>query len=177
MLRTFSLAAAAALLAMPAFACDGFEAHDAYARSSTSMSQSGAVFMMMHNHGDTDCRLTAARSDVAQRVELHTHLADDNGVMRMVEVEEGFALPAGGEHTLARGGDHVMLMGLHDALEQGESLTLTLVFEDGSETELEVTVDNERMPMGGSMGHGSMDHGSMDHGSMNHDHAEHSHDH
>lgn len=175
MFRTFSLTAAAALLAMPAFACDGFEAHDAYARSSTSMSQSGAVFMMMHNHGDADCRLTAARSDVAQRVELHTHLTDDNGVMRMVEVEEGFALPAGGEHALARGGDHVMLMGLHDALEQGESLTLTLVFEDGSETELEVPVDNQRMPASGSMGHGTMDHGSMDHGheeehSHNHDH-------
>lgn len=154
MFRTLPLAAAAALLAMPALACEGFEAHDAYARASTMMSQSGAAFMVLHNHGTNDCHITGARSDVAQRVELHTHIEDDQGVMRMVEVEDGFALPAGGEHALERGGDHVMFLGLNRPLEQGDFVSLTLVFEDGAEVALEVPVDNERQPMGHGHSHG-----------------------
>lgn len=154
MIRTLSLAAAAALFALPAVACDGFEAHDAYARVSTRMSHSGAVFMTLHNHGDSACHLIGARSDVAARVELHTHIMTDDGVMQMREVEDGFMLDAGGTHELARGGDHVMLMGLHDTLEQGQTFTLTLEFADGSEATLDVPVDNERMPMNG-MSHGA----------------------
>ncbi|GAB4270566.1 MAG: copper chaperone PCu(A)C [Pararhodobacter sp.] len=164
MIRTPSLAAAAAAVAMPAFACDGFSVTDAYARSSTMMSQSGAAFMVFHNAGDADCRVVGARSDIAERTELHTHLADANGVMRMVEVEEGFVVPAAGEHALARGGDHVMFMGLNRPMEQGSTFELTLVFEDGSEFATEVTVDNERMPMqrmGQMHGHGQM-HGQTD---------------
>ena len=165
MIRTFSLAAAAALLALPALACDGFAVHDPYARTSTMMSQSGAAFMVLHNHGSTDCRVTSARSDIAQRTELHTHIADSNGVMRMVEVEDGFLIPAGGEVLLQRGGDHVMFMGLTRPMEQGTPIELTLVFEDGSESTLTVPVDNDRQPMqqpamGGHAGHGQM-HGQM----------------
>ncbi|MCC5986240.1 MAG: copper chaperone PCu(A)C [Pararhodobacter sp.] len=154
MFRTLPIAAAAALLAMPALACDGFEADDAYARAATAMSQSGAAFMVLRNQGDSDCRITGARSDVAQRVELHTHIEDEQGVMRMVEIEGGIALPANGEHALERGGDHVMFLGLNRPLEQGDVIALTLIFEDGAEVALEVPVDNERQPMGHGHSHG-----------------------
>ncbi len=156
------LAAAAALFTLPALACDGFEIHDGYARASHAMAQSGAAFMIIHNHGTEDCHITGARSDVAQRVELHTHIEDDQGVMRMVEVEEGFPLPVDGEVIMARGGDHVMFLGLHRPLEQGDEVEVTFVFEGGAEATVTVPVDNERQP-------GAHDH---DHG---HDHG-HSHD-
>ena len=160
MIRTLSLAATAALFAMPALACEGFSAHDAYARFSTSMSQSGAAFMAMDNAGPADCHIIGARSDVAQRTELHTHVIDDNGVARMMQVEDGFTVPAGGDHLLQRGSDHIMLMGLTAPLEQGESFDITFEFEDGTEDTVTVTVDNERMPMQGQMqGHG-MAHGT-----------------
>lgn len=163
MIRTISLAAAAALFAMPALACDGFAVHDAYARSSTMMSQSGAAFMVLHNHGTADCRIVAARSDAARRTELHTHIADANGVMQMRQVE-GFDIPADGEHLLQRGSDHVMLMGLNAPLEQGATFELTFVFEDGSEFTTTVPVDNERMPMQG------MPMGGAAAGGMRHNH-------
>lgn len=166
MFRTFSLAAVAAVAAMPALACDGFSVDDAFARTSTMMSQSGAAFMVMHNGGTADCRVVGARSDISERTELHTHIADANGVMRMVEVEEGFPVAAGGEHALARGGDHVMFMGLNRPMEQGSTIHLTLVFEDGSEYALDVPVDNERMPMQG-MQQGAMQGQGMMHGQNN----------
>lgn len=156
------LAGVAALsFALPAFA-DGIMVHDPYARASAMMSQSGAAFMEIMNQTDTDDRLIAARSDVAQRVELHTHQEDANGVMRMIHVEEGFAIPAGGSHALARGGDHVMFLGLNQPFEHGDEIELTLVFEQAGEMTVTIPIDLERNPMRQQMqGHGQMNHGNM----------------
>ena len=119
---------------------------DPYARSSSPQAKSGAVFMIILNESAADDRLVAATAPVAERVELHTHIEDGNGVMRMIEVEDGFAVPAGGEHMLKRGGDHVMLMGLTESLEDGESFPLTLVFEQAGEVTIDVPVDLTRKP-------------------------------
>jgi len=167
-LKTTLFAGVAALsLAMPAFA-DGITIHDPYARASAASSQSGAAFMEIMNQTDTDDRLVAARSDVARR-ELHTHVEDDTGVMRMMEVEEGFAIPAGATHALARGGDHVMFMGLNQSFEHGDEIEVTLVFEQAGEVTVTIPIDLERNPMrGGAMGNGqtNMSHGNMNHANM-----------
>lgn len=118
--------------------------NDAYARTSSKMSKSGAIFLQLHNTGAADDRLIAATSDVAKRVELHTHKDMGDGVMKMMEVEEGFAIPAGGMHALQRGGDHIMLMGLNRTLEHGDIVTVTLDFETGADLVIEVPVDLER---------------------------------
>ena len=178
---TLLAALGAFAVAAPAFAAD-IRVEDPFARVSSIMAQSGAAFMRIENHGDTDDRLIAAQSDVAQRIELHTHIEDDAGVMRMVEVEAGFAVPAGGGHMLERGGDHVMFMGLTRQLEHGDEITLTLVFETAGEMTLSVPVDLERQPdHGHSHGHGhdhSHDHDhSHEHGN-GHEHGhEHGHSH
>ncbi|MEO0390722.1 MAG: copper chaperone PCu(A)C [Pseudomonadota bacterium] len=152
---------AAVLAALPAaaFAESKIEIHDPYARTSRPGAPTGAAFMVIHNHGTTDDRLVSASADFSKVVELHTHIETGDGVMQMVEVEEGFALPAGGEHILKRGGDHVMFMGLTETLEQGEDLTVTLVFEQAGEVEVTIPVDNERMDAHGGHGH-SHSHGN-----------------
>lgn len=119
------------------------------------MSTSGAAFMMMVNNGDTDCHVTGVRSEAAARTELHTHIASDDGVMRMVHVEEGFIVPAGGHLALQRGAEHVMFMGLTAPFEQGNLLSVTLEFADGSEYDVEIPVDLERMPEMQMQGHDS----------------------
>ena len=160
MFKTSALIGATALfLATSAMA--EIEVHDAYARSSASMSTSGAAFMMIHNHGGEDDRLVAVSTDIAARAELHTHEQDANGVMRMIHVEEGFDLPDDGEIAMQRGGAHVMLMGLTDTLEQGDIVTLTLTFEKAGDVVIEVPVDLERQD------HGGMTHGTMKNASGN----------
>lgn len=145
--KTTLLAAAAAVaFALPALADGMIMVQDPYARVSTMMSNSGAAFMTLMNHGAEDDRLIAARSDVAEKVELHTHIEDANGVMKMVEVKEGFPVPAGGMHALARGGDHVMFLGLKQPLKQGDMVTLTLTFEKAGDVTVEVPVDLTRKP-------------------------------
>ncbi|MEM9853628.1 MAG: copper chaperone PCu(A)C [Pseudomonadota bacterium] len=142
--------------------------HDAYARASTPNARSGAAFMTIMNPSESDDRLVEVRSDVAARVELHTHIAGDDGVMQMREVEGGFVIPAGGSHALKRGGDHVMFMGLKESFTQGKDIPLTFVFEKAGEVEMVITVDLERQDTGmhgGHGGHGAHDgHGHMDHG-------------
>ena len=144
-----ALAATLFLAPVPALAHDGLTIRDAHARAASAAARSGAAFMVIENHRDIDDRLIEARSDVAERVELHTHLQDTQGVMRMVEVKDGFPIPAGGEHALARGGDHVMFLGLTRPLNDGDMVTLTLVFETSGELVVEIPVNNSRMEMGG----------------------------
>lgn len=134
-----------ALPALPAMA-DGMEVHDPYARVSSGMAASGAAFMILHNHGTTDDRLIGAASDVAEKVELHTHREDDAGVMRMIHVEEGFDLPADGEIIMQRGGHHVMFLGLKQPLNHGDVIQVTLQFEHAPDLTFDVPVDLERRP-------------------------------
>jgi len=143
---TILAAAAAVSLATMSFAGDAITVHDPYARSSTAKSTSGAIFMILANQGAQDDRLIDVRSDVAKKVELHTHVENGDGVMQMMQVKEGFAIPAGGEHMLKRGGDHVMLMGLTQPLKQGEIISLTLTFEKAGDVTIEVPVDLTRKP-------------------------------
>jgi hypothetical protein len=171
--RRFVLAATAALavptlalpMLTPAFAEDHpetFHVHDAYARSMGGVGASGAVFMMLHNNSATDDRLVGARSDVAEKLELHTHKMTEDGVMQMLEIEGGVPLAAGEAHVFERGADHVMLMGLTRALKDGDVFPLTLVFESGAEFTFDVTVDNARMPA--AKGEGMME--GHDHSKM-----------
>lgn len=152
----FVPAAVAALLSSPALACTGLEITDAYAIRATPMAPTAAAFMTIRNHGDADCLLLSVRSDVAQRTELHTHVSADDGVIRMVHVTEGFALPAGTTLPFERGGRHVMFLGVSAPLAQDDQIALTLVFADGAEHETVVPVDLTRL--GG--GHGSGGHGN-----------------
>ncbi|WP_050603242.1 copper chaperone PCu(A)C [Ruegeria sp. 6PALISEP08] len=152
-LKTTLLATLATVsMAIPAFAEGTITVDDAYARSSGKSAKAGAAFMMIQNQGDTDDRLVGVTSEAAARVELHTHKVDDNGVAKMVHVEEGFAIPAGATHMLKRGGDHVMFMGLTAPFEQDATVPVTLIFEKAGEVEIEIPVDLDRQDKGG---HGS----------------------
>lgn len=135
-------AISAAAFAMPALAAD-IMIKDPYMRSSTPNAKVGAAFMGLMNHSDQDDRLIGARTDIAKKVELHTHIEED-GVMKMREIEGGIMLPAGGMAMLQRGGDHIMMMGLTRGLEQGEVIPVTLVFENAGEITIDVPVDRER---------------------------------
>ncbi len=156
---TLRLAASAAMLtlALPAFAGDMIKVMDPYARAASPNAKSGAAFMMLMNHGDTDDRLIAATSDVAKKVELHTHIEKADGVMQMRHDPDGFEIPAGGGHALQRGGDHVMFMGLNKSLNDGDTVSVTLTFEKAGDITVEIPVDLSRKPKHG--GH-SMKHGT-----------------
>ena len=132
----------AAFLTLPALAgaAETIRIVEPFVRVSGPTAKSGAAFMTIENLGAAPDRLIEVRSDAAQRVELHTHRQDAAGVMQMIHVPEGFEIGAGAARALARGGDHVMLMGLARGLTEGEAVEIVLVFEKAGEIPLKVPV-------------------------------------
>lgn len=122
-----------------------------WARASAGRARAGAAFMTIANAGTEADRLVAAAAAVSEVVELHTHVKDGD-VMRMRQVE-AIDVPAGETTALQPGGLHVMFIGLHDPLEEGETFPVTLTFEHAGDVTVTVTVKGVGA-MGGGMGHG-----------------------
>ncbi|MEP3295679.1 MAG: copper chaperone PCu(A)C [Pseudoruegeria sp.] len=156
--KSLGVTLAAVLISTAAFADDAaIMVQDSYARAASPVAKAGAAFMVIMNHSDTDDRLVDVRSDASARVELHTHKDMGEGVMKMMHVEEGFAIPAGEALALERGGNHVMFMGLNGPFEQDAMLDVTLVFENAGEVAIQIPVDNARKAEHGDMKHGDAD--------------------
>ncbi len=117
---------------------------DAYARSAGPLAKAGAAYMKIMNHSDESDRLIGVQSDIAKKTELHTHLKDDNGVIRMVRIDEGIEIGSMKEHRLVRGGQHIMFMGLKEAFKTGKIIPVTLFFEIAGEVGVEIVVDQAR---------------------------------
>ena len=117
---------------------------DAYARSAGPLAKAGAAYMKIMNHSDKSDRLIGVQSDIAKKTELHTHLKDDNGVIRMVRIDEGIEIGSMKEHRLVRGGQHIMFMGLKEAFKTGKIIPVTLFFEIAGEVGVEIVVDQAR---------------------------------
>ncbi|WP_235907870.1 copper chaperone PCu(A)C [Siccirubricoccus phaeus] len=98
----------------------------------------GAGFLTIANAGSAPDRLVAATCPLARVTEIHTHVREGD-VMRMRPVP-AIEIPAGGSVTLQPGGFHLMLIGLSRAVEAGESLPVTLVFERAGKVEVALAV-------------------------------------
>jgi copper(I)-binding protein len=88
----------------------------------------GAVFMRIINSGREDDRLLIGFTDVADVVEIHETVMEGD-VMRMQMLVEGLEIPARDEVVLEPGGYHVMLIGVKQDLEVGDTFELTLAFQ------------------------------------------------
>lgn len=86
-----------------------------------------AIYMTIRNPGEQADRLIKAESDAAKVVEMH-NVAEKNGAMAMFPVK-AIEVPAYGEATLKPGSFHIMLIDLTRDLNVGESVTVTLTFE------------------------------------------------
>ena len=137
-LRTLGVLALTALPAMAQQATtDQLEVSGGFVRASPSMASAGAGFMTITSKGDAD-RLIAFRSTASEVQELHTHI-HDNGMMRMRQVD-AIDIPAGGVAVLEPGGFHLMFISLNAQLIEGETVDVTLVFENAGEVEITLPV-------------------------------------
>ena len=114
--------------------------NDAYVRASSKMAKSAAAFMDIKNTSSQDDRLLDVKSKVAKRVELHTHIKSDDGVMKMRRVDDGFLISGNDTLRLERGGNHIMFMGLSQPFVNGESILITLFFESAGPLDLKIPI-------------------------------------
>ena len=130
-----------------------------WARASASpMAKAGAAYLTLVNTGQEMDRLLTAESPAAGKVELHTVLME-GGVMKMRQVN-AIEVHPGAPTVLRPGGLHVMMMGLHAPLKEGEMLTVTLTFEEAGK----ITVDAPIRAAGAMGDMGGMSGGHKGHG-------------
>ncbi|MBS1302298.1 copper chaperone PCu(A)C [Loktanella sp. SALINAS62] len=129
------------------------------ARSAAATAMTSAGYLTVLNTGAEADTLIAVEAPFT-RVELHSAITDADGITRMVKQETGIVIAPGETLTLAPGGFHVMFMGLNgDALEVGEAVEGTLVFERAGR--LDVSFNVEDVAATGAdhnLNHDTMDH-------------------
>ena len=125
--------------------------NDPFTRATLPNAPVAGGFVTIMNMGDTDDTLIAATTDIAGTTEIHT-MEMDGDIMRMSELEDGLPIPAGETVVLQPGGFHLMFMQLNTALVEGDTISVTLTFEDAGDVTLDIPVGARDAK--GAMGHG-----------------------
>lgn len=151
------------LAALTVAACGGvsdpenqqIEIHDPWVRVATAMHMqlddemssnatshmgggTSAAYLTLRNNGEEADRLINVHSEAAEFVELHASQTTE-GVTSMEKVD-GVEIPAQGTVVLEPGGMHIMLIGLKKDLKPGDTIRLTLEFEQSSPIEVQAEV-------------------------------------
>ena len=119
-------------------AADNVSVQDPYVRLAPPNAAATAAFMVIRNTGDKDVKVVKADNPVSKATELHTHL-NEGGVMKMRPVP-AIEIRAKGEAVLRPGGLHVMMIDLKAPMKEGDSVPITLTFDDGSSKQVDAKV-------------------------------------
>ena len=126
------------LLSFSAFSMEGLMTKDFWIKQMPPGSEVTAAFGEVHNHTTKDKVLVSVEGDIAESIEVHTHVKE-NGVMKMRKVEF-FKIAPHGSLILKPGGDHIMFFGLKKTLKESNPIELTLVFKDGEKKKIKLKV-------------------------------------
>jgi periplasmic copper chaperone A len=96
-----------------------------------------ALYLTASSGGEAD-RLLGAETSEAASIEIHETVQGGDGTMGMRPVE-GLDLPGSGTLLLQPGGSHLMLVDV-SPLEIGESIDVTLVWEQAGTIDIEAEV-------------------------------------
>lgn len=131
---------------------------DAWVREAPPGATVLAGFLVIQNHSPQDRELVGAESADLGRVELHRTVVE-GGVARMLP-QQSIPVPAGGQLDLKPGGYHLMLMQPKRPLAEGDSVSLTLRFDDGSTQAVSMPVRKAQATGGHQMHEQKSTHGS-----------------
>ncbi|GLX81581.1 copper chaperone PCu(A)C [Thalassotalea eurytherma] len=85
-------------------------------------------YMEITNHHNVEIILIGAKGLFSEKIELHEHTMV-NGMMRMGQVDN-IIIPANSSVTLEPAGLHIMAFDIKSPLKHGQSVELTLLFEE-----------------------------------------------
>jgi len=120
---------ALAALALAAGAHAQANISEPWVRGTVPAQKATGAFMRIQ--AEQAVRLVGAASPVAGVAEIH-EMAMDGDVMKMRQLKDGLPIAQGATVELRPGGYHVMLLELKHPLTAGETVPLTLTFEDAA---------------------------------------------
>jgi periplasmic copper chaperone A len=110
-----------------------------WSRATPGAVRIGAGYLKITNTGSTPDRLLGGSIALADRLEVH-EMSTANGVMTMRKLPEGLTIEPGQTVELRPGGYHLMFIGLHQPLAEGQTFKATLNFEKAGTLEVEFRV-------------------------------------
>jgi len=110
----------------------------AWARATPKGAVTGAGYVTLVNNGTSDDRLLGATSPIATTIQFHSE-SSENGVMKMAQLP-ALDLHPGQPVVLKPSGIHMMMLGLKQQLQEGQSFPLTLTFEQAGSVEVTVRI-------------------------------------
>lgn len=157
-----AVAAFALTSACPVFAAgtaaDNISASDPYVRQVPPGQTITAAFVVLKNSDGKDHKVVKAENPASKVTELHSHTME-GGMMKMRRLKD-IEIKAKSETALQPGGLHIMMIDLKQPLKEGESIPLSLTFEDGSSKKIDAKVRKyqEEAPMPMDHDHSHMKH-------------------
>ncbi len=97
-----------------------------------------AAYFSIQNNSDTNQILIGASADFATKAEIHNHILVDD-MMRMQQQSEVVIQPSESVH-FSPGGLHIMLFGLKQPLNEGQSVTIILQTKEGESINITANV-------------------------------------
>ena len=119
-----------------------FTVDGAWARTSPMESTVGVVYMNVTPSADDALVGASVDMAIAKMTQVHETTTAADGSMGMQEIAS-IPMTAGTPLALVSGGFHIMLMELAKPLETGTSIAVTLTFESGATTIVDVPVLTE----------------------------------
>jgi copper(I)-binding protein len=119
-----------------------FTIDGAWARTSPMESTVGVVYMNVTPSADDALVGASVDMEIAKMTQVHETTTAADGSMGMQEIAS-IPMTAGTPLALVSGGFHIMLMELAKPLETGTSIAVTLTFESGATTIVDVPVLTE----------------------------------
>ncbi|MFC3850741.1 copper chaperone PCu(A)C [Corynebacterium hansenii] len=111
---------------------------DAYIKEKPADKGMTGVFGVLKNSTDKEIEVVDFRVEGLKEGTVFEQHATKDG--KMFKIEGGHKIPAKGEHVLAPGDDHFMIMKNDEALESGQQFTVVLELSDGSTLKQDVEV-------------------------------------
>lgn len=111
---------------------------DVWARPTIGLMKNSAIYLKIINKSDQADSLIKVYSPIAERIEIHKTV-EINNVNKMVAINK-LAVPGNNLVELAPKGLHIMILGIHQELKDGDKFPLTLNFVNNGSIEVIVKV-------------------------------------
>lgn len=138
---------------------DGVTVSDVWSRVTAPGATTGAVYATIDSPGDNKLVSASVPAEIAAKTEIHETTGGESsdsmpgdsqgdstsmdegaaGPMMGMKPVQSIDLPAGETVTLEPGGYHIMLLDLAKPVKDGDSIPVTLEFENGDPVEVDAT--------------------------------------
>jgi hypothetical protein len=114
------------------------EVRNAWVRAVLPVQKSTALYMTIINNSNNTLRLVDVKSNIASHTMIH-RTVEEEGIAKMRH-QDSLVITPKDAIVFRPGGLHVMFMGLNQAVSEGDTVDVILIFDDGRELTVEAVV-------------------------------------